>query len=81
MRGLLALRSGSDLWFSVFYTLTTFILLVAILAARLRRGYERAFWFGFAVFGCGYYLLGLGMLNYPLREDFHRNLIPTRLLK
>jgi hypothetical protein len=55
-----ALRSGSDLWFSTVYTLTIAALLVATLAARFRRGNEGAFWFGFAVFGWGFFVLDFG---------------------
>jgi hypothetical protein len=83
-----ALRSGSDLWFSAFYTLTAFILLVAIIAARLRRGPERSFWFGFAVFGLGFYFLGLGPVLDPIGTlvtrnnltDSNRHLLTTRFL-
>jgi hypothetical protein len=53
-----ALRSSSKIWYGALYTFTTFLLLTAVLAARFRRGYERAFWFGFAVFGWGFFLLG-----------------------
>ncbi len=53
-----ALRSASKVWYGAFYTFTTFLLLMAALAARYRRGYERAFWFGFGVFGWGFFLLG-----------------------
>jgi hypothetical protein len=52
------LRTASKLWYNVLYTFTAFLLLTAVLAARYRRGYERAFWFGFAVFGWGFFLLG-----------------------
>src|SRR4051794_21139309 len=55
-----ALRSASDLWFSTTSTFCTVLLLVALIAARFRRGSERAFWFGFAVFGWGFFRLGLG---------------------
>jgi len=55
-----ALRSASDLWFSAFYTATTLLLLWSVLEARFRRGGERAFWFGFAVFGWGFFLLAMG---------------------
>lgn len=52
------LRTASDLWRSGLYTLVVGLLLFAVLAARFRRGKEGAFWFGFAVFGWGCFLLG-----------------------
>ncbi len=57
---LAALRTASDIWFSALYTATFILLLVAIVAAFIVRGGERAFWFGLAVFGWGFFLLGLG---------------------
>ncbi len=53
-----ALRSGSDYWLGVAYTMTVALLLAAVVMARYRRGASRAFWFGFAVFGWGMFLLG-----------------------
>jgi hypothetical protein len=60
-----ALRSASDFWFSTFYTLSLIVLLVALISARYRRGAERAFWFGFSVFGWGFFMLGSGRLMIP----------------
>jgi hypothetical protein len=57
-----ALRSGSSFWFGSFYTMT----IVALIAARFRRGAERAFWYGFAVFGWGFFLLGSGRFMAPV---------------
>jgi MFS family permease len=84
---LTALRTASDFWLSALYTFTTVLLLVAVIAARFRRGNEKAFWFGFAVFGWGLFLLGYGpwrtsafdprkQINVPL----DRNLITTRVI-
>jgi len=42
------------------YAVTLLALLLATVAARHRPGGEGAFWFGFAVFGWGYYLIGIG---------------------
>jgi hypothetical protein len=53
---LAALRSGSNLWFKVIYTLTFVSLGYAAVAAR----YRGAYWHGFAVVGWAYFLLGYG---------------------
>ena len=58
--GLTVLRSGSFVWFRVSYAVTLLALLLAIIAARYRPGGEGAFWFGYAVFGWGYFLIGIG---------------------
>jgi hypothetical protein len=85
--GFAALRSGSELWFSAVYTLTVALLLVAVVAARYRRGDEAAFWFGFAVFGWGYFLLGLGpwtntdsSLSESIGGSFNENLLTSKLI-
>lgn len=59
--GLAALRSGQLGALRWFYTLTIVILLMAVLAARLACAERRPFWFGFAVFGWAYLVLGLGL--------------------
>lgn len=77
-----ALRSASDLWFSGLYTVTAGILLIAVLSARLRRGGQKTFWFGFAVFGWGFFLLGMGPWAEPLGEtgeDFSHTINPYLL--
>jgi hypothetical protein len=61
-----ALRTASDLWFSAVYTFSVVLLLWAVIAARYRRGQEGAFWFGFAVFGWGFFLLGTGSWLTPI---------------
>lgn len=58
--GLTVLRSGSLAWFRALYAVTLLALLFVILAARYRPVREGAFWFGFAVFGWGYFLIGIG---------------------
>jgi hypothetical protein len=57
---LAVLRSGSFVWFRVSYAVTFLALLLAIIAARYLPGGEGAFWLGFAVFGWGYFLIGIG---------------------
>ena len=54
--GFAAMRSGSDLWLRLIYSLVALALLTATILAR----YHGAFWYGFAIFGWGYFLLGLG---------------------
>ena len=63
-----ALRSASDLWFGAVYTFTVVLLLLTVIVARFRRGDEKAFWFGFAVFGWGFFLLGFGPWMIPLEQ-------------
>jgi hypothetical protein len=58
--GLAVLRSGSFACFRASYAVTLLALLLAIVAARYLPSGEGAFWFGFAVFGWGYFLIGIG---------------------
>jgi hypothetical protein len=57
--GLAAWLSGSFAWFTALYGVTIFALLMATVAARYRPATHGAFWFGFAVFGWGYFLIGI----------------------
>ena len=82
-----ALRTASKLWYGALYTFTAFLLLTAVLAARLRRGYERAFWFGFAVFGWGFFLLGyrpwmsaFSDHSNPMGQPLNPNLLTSRVI-
>jgi hypothetical protein len=82
-----ALQTGSKLWYSALYTFTAFLLLFAVLAARFRRGPERAFWFGFAVFGWGFFLMGLGPWmnpfvdpNDPTGHSLNPNLLTSKVI-
>ncbi len=77
-----ALRSASDLWFGAIYTFTMVLLMLAVIVARFRHGDEKAFWFGFAVFGWGFFLLGFGPWMNPLgdsEEGLGGNLNPSLL--
>ena len=83
-----ALRSGSDYWLSAFYTMTVALLLGAVVAARYRRGTGRAFWFGFAVFGWGGFLLTSNpwlpagySLGRGFSWDLNRNLLSTKVIQ
>ncbi len=62
-----ALRTASDLYLKMTYSAVTALLLFAIVAARFRRGNKSAFWFGFAVFGWGYFVLS------SVNNDYDRN--------
>jgi hypothetical protein len=53
------------------------LLLVSVIAARFRRAGERAFWFGFAGFGWGFFVLGSGRWINPFAA---RALRPTSSL-
>ena len=55
-----ALRSALNLWFGAVYTFTVIVLLLTVMLARFQRGDEKAFWFGFALFGWSFFLLGFG---------------------
>jgi hypothetical protein len=50
------LRSGSNDWFKLIYTLVFLALVYAAIAAR----YRGPFWYGFAVAGWSYFLIGFG---------------------
>jgi hypothetical protein len=54
------LRSASDLWASVLFTVAVVLLLGVILGAWHSRGRARAGWFGFLVFGWGYLIFSFG---------------------
>ena len=50
------LRSGSNDWFKLIYEATFVLLVCAVIAAR----YRGAGWFGFAVVGWAYFVVGFG---------------------
>ena len=52
--GFAALRESNETWDSGLFTLTLGVLLVSILLGIHRTESRRAFWLGFALFGCGY---------------------------
>jgi len=54
---LASLRYATEAWTAVASTAALAVLLSALLAARLLRGRERAFWGGFALFGWAYLVL------------------------
>jgi hypothetical protein len=53
---LAGLRSGSNDWFKSSYSLTFLMLVYAAIAAR----YRGAFWYGFAIAGWAYFVVGFG---------------------
>jgi hypothetical protein len=57
--GLAALRGATDLWDSGVLGVTLALLAVSLLLAVHRTGPGRAYWLGFALFGCGYLCLSL----------------------
>jgi hypothetical protein len=50
------LRSGSNDWFTLIYTLVFLTLVYSAIVAR----YRGAFWHGFAIAGWAYFLIGFG---------------------
>lgn len=50
------LRSASNDWFKLIYSLTFLVLVYAAIAAR----YRGPFWHGFAVAGWAYFIIGFG---------------------
>jgi hypothetical protein len=82
-----ALKTASDFWLNALFTFTTVLLLTAVVAARFRRGNEKAFWFGFAVFGLGFFLLGYGPWRTPptdpteqMKVPLNRNLVTSNVI-
>lgn len=57
--GLAALRNANEAWAGVMIMLTLGTLGAAIIAIVCRRGRERIWWFGFALFGAAYTVLTL----------------------
>lgn len=62
-----AIRTASAVWLNSLYTLTTALLLMAVVASRFGVRAHRPFWFGFAVFGWGFFALTIrgGQLDVP----------------
>jgi hypothetical protein len=59
--GLAGFRSGSEEWFRSLYTMTIIAMLWCALAAKFTRGPGSAFWYGAALFGGSYLILGFGL--------------------
>ena len=80
--GFAALRSPTELWASVIFTLAGFILLVAVIKAVGQEGSGRNFWLGFSVFGWGHLLLAfwssIGFRSSPNLVPFPK-LLTSRL--
>ena len=60
--GLAALRSGSDIWAGACFLLTCGVLALAAVGSVFDTRGARAWWLGFAIFGCGYLVLAF---TYP----------------
>ena len=79
---LAGLRSGSNDWFKLIYTLTFMTLVYAAIVAR----YRDTFWHGFAVAGWAYFVVGFGpwIGSPPASEQFrvvNRNLVTSVVLE
>jgi hypothetical protein len=76
------LRSGSNDWFKLIYSLTFFALVYAAIAAR----YRGPFWYGCAVSGWAYFIVAFGPWigsppgSEPLRA-VNRNLVTSVVLE
>jgi hypothetical protein len=76
------LRSGSNDWFKLIYTLTFLTLVYAAIATR----YRGPFWYGFAIAGWAYFMIGFGPWigsppgSEPLRA-VNRNLVTSVILE
>ena len=57
--GFAALRESNDIWDSSILSLTLGVFLISTLLAIHRSEKRRAFWLGFALFGCAYLALSL----------------------
>jgi hypothetical protein len=55
--GIAALREANDWWEAGVFSLAVLALLLSVLLAIHRTQRKRAFWVGFALFGCGYLAL------------------------
>lgn len=72
------LRSGSNDWFKLIYTLTFLKLVYAGIAAR----YRGVFWYGFAVAGWAYFVIGFGpWIGSPPPGAVNRNLVSSVVLE
>jgi hypothetical protein len=74
--GLAALRNANEVWVGVLLLLTLSTLCIAFLGVLHRRGKERVWWSGFAVFACAYFLVAFG----PFAE-MRPNLGTTQLIE
>jgi hypothetical protein len=64
--GFAALRNADDFWASATFTLGIAAISAALVGGFARRGKARTAWFGFAVFGLTYFVIGLSPpLNVP----------------
>ena len=82
-----ALRQPSNLWASLAFTVTIGVLVLGVVGILLRRGADRAFWVGFALFGWSYLALvfapwfdkhvGPRLVTTELFSYLHRKSNPT----
>jgi hypothetical protein len=86
-----ALRNASAFWAGMVLSATLFLLGVAIIGGVYGRGAQRAWWFGFALFGWGYLVLAFapwfdlnvepGLATAQLLEAIHARVSPTDTLQ
>jgi hypothetical protein len=71
--GIVGLRDANELWTGALLSLTLAILACSACGIAYGREAKRAGWFGFAVFGWGYFLLTFG----PYSASDVRSMLPT----
>ena len=74
--GAVSLSTGTWFWTRVLFTLALAINLAAILASTFLRGWPRAFWAGFALFGWSYWFIA----NHPLLQIAEHQLFVNEIV-
>jgi hypothetical protein len=70
--GLAALRNPTGVWASFVPLVTRSLLCLAVVGAICRKGTERAWWLGFALFGWNHFGLPFGLYPYVPSLAMHR---------
>ena len=76
--GCAALLNANKTWASITFSASILILLTSVVAAIFSARARRAFWVGFAVFGCCYFLLYTTVM--PNRTNDFATTIPLNIL-
>ena len=76
-----ALPNASDLWFSIIYSADWLLLVASVPNIAYRKGQARAFWFGFVIFGLGYWLWAFRPLTNLDPNTGMQGVLPARLFE